>query len=490
MIESTRADTWPTKATMQIEFNENRDAIEVRSLYEAGDLIAFVGAGLACSAGMPTWSGMVETLLAFTRSYGVYPQQLADIESIVHEGNLIDALTEIESAITPTGFGREIERMFDDSHIDRLPPVFDALANLAPKLRGVMTTNLDRLLERAFGGDWTSYARPTADLASKEKWIFKIHGTLQERSTWVLTRPQYRRALYADPLQQALVSGLFWGGRRLLFLGYNLQDPDFDEVIGKIGALAQGQPPRHFALVDQGQVTHSRRKKLAESGLTLIPYANPDGTHSEVTRFLEFLGAGTKSEKPKLREKLLLLFVSSNPYGTVPIKVERELKIIREAIELSEHRDQLELDTVPAATLHDVRRALLKKPYHIVHMSGHGEESGLVLEDIAGKMDKIPPESLAELFSNKAHPKGELRCVLLNTCHSISTGVPLSKTVPFTIAMEGRLADAGAIEFSRGFYDALGAGLDYDKAYDEGVICRNIAAPTGSFVAKLLRREA
>jgi hypothetical protein len=278
---------------------------------------------------------------------------------------------------------------------------------------------------------------------------------------------------------------LFWGGRRLLFLGYGLRDPDFDAVIDKIGALAQGQPPRHFVLVDHGQVTHARRKKLAESGLTLIPYANPDGTHSEVVRFLRFLGEGTVSKKPKPREKLLVLFVSSNPYGTVPIKVERELKIIREAIQLSEHRDRIEVDTVPAATLHDVRRALLKKPYHVVHMSGHGEETGLVLEDDSGKMDKVPPQILAELFSNK-----KTLCVVLNACHSISTGVPLSKYVPFIVAMEGRLADVGAIEFSRGFYDALGAGLDYDAAYAEGVICRNVAAPMGNFVAELLRREA
>jgi hypothetical protein len=248
----------------------------------------------------------------------------------------------------------------------------------------------------------------------------------------------------------------------------------FEKVLGTLGLIA---------LIVWLVV---RKKRQDAAAAMQRPVQQPQVIERIIERYLP-----EPSAKPSddARDKILILFVSANPYGTVPVKVERELKIIREAIEMSKFRERLELDTIHAATLHDVRRALMERPYDVVHMSGHGEESGLILENAEGKKDPIRPESLAELFSNKAYPKGELRCVVLNTCHSITTGEPLSKTVPFTIAMEGRLADAGAMEFSRGFYDALGAGLEYDKAYDEGVICRNVAAPTGNFVAKLLRRE-
>jgi hypothetical protein len=47
--------------------------------------------------------------------------------------------------------------------------------------------------------------------------------------------------------------------------------------------------------------------------------------------------------------------------------------------------------------------------------------------------------------------------------------------------------DNAALEFSRGFYDALGAGKEIDFAYQEG--CRNVKleAPNARFVSRLLQ---
>lgn len=465
-----------------------RELAELRGILARGELVLFVGAGVSRSAGLPTWQGLVSQLVDVARTTGAFPQQLAEIDNLVGEGKLIDAMTELESALTPAGFGREVEQILDDSQIANLPPIFHALAGLSPRLRGVITTNLDRLLERAFGGGWTPHARPVADLATREKWIFKLHGTLPERSTWVLTRAQYRHAIYADPLQQALVHGLFWGGLRMLFVGFGLQDPDFDAVLDKLSALAQHQAPRHFALVDRATVTQERRRRLAESGVTLVPYDNPDGSHAELARFVESLGAGLGPATTRL-DKLPLLFLSSNPDGTQPLRVDRELRSIREAIDISPHRDRLDLDTLPAATAHDLRRALLRKPYGVLHISAHGEPDTLLLEDAAGKRDKLDSAKLITLLADKAHPAGMLRCVVLSACHSLTIGEALAKVVPHTIAMEGRLSDAGAIEFARGFYDALGAGLSIEVAFKEGLRCHELTAPKGNFSAHLLVRD-
>lgn len=466
----------------------SRDLAELQRRYGSGEVILFVGAGLPRAAGLPSWRGLVDGLLDYTRDYGIYPQQLAEIEGLVADGELIDALTEIEFALTPTGFGREVVRLLDDSDIEDPPPIYEAVAALAPKLRGVMTTNLDRLLERALGGGWTTHARPVANLAGQQRWIFKLHGTLPESDTWVLTRPQYDRATYADPLHQSLMQGLFWGGSRLLFIGYGLRDPDFEAIRGRLAALSKDQAPQHFVLIEQAQVTQARRRKLASAGLTLIPYANPDGSHAELLRILDGLAENSGLER-RPGKKRSILFVSSNPSDTARLKLDRELKIIREAIDLSRHGDRLTLDAISAATIHELRRALLRKPYQIVHISGHGEPDGLMFEDLVGNREKIDPEGLAGLFANKAHPPGSIECVVFNACHSISTGEPTSKLVEWTVAMEGRLSDGGALEFSRGFYDALAAGRGVDEAFAEGVSCRNVAAPMGSFDARLLRRD-
>ena len=94
---------------------------------------------------------------------------------------------------------------------------------------------------------------------------------------------------------------------------------------------------------------------------------------------------------------------------------------------------------------------------------------------------------MARLFSRYAPPRGELRCVVLNACWSLATGEDPSMLVPFTVAMDGPISDRGALEFSRGFYDALGAGLDFCDAYEEGCSSVELAAPGARFESRLLR---
>jgi hypothetical protein len=181
-----------------------------------------------------------------------------------------------------------------------------------------------------------------------------------------------------------------------------------------------------------------------------------------------------------------VLFLAANPSGTDPLRIDRELRTIRDAIERSRHRGRLDLEIRTAATVHDLRRALLDRAYDIVHISGHGEQKGLVLEDEQGQCVEVSREALARLFSRYA-AKGTLRCVLLNACWSLSIGELPSMSVPFTIAMDGPISDVAALEFSRGFYDALGAGMDIAEAYDEGMTCVDLAAPNSKFGCTLCR---
>jgi hypothetical protein len=169
-------------------------------------------------------------------------------------------------------------------------------------------------------------------------------------------------------------------------------------------------------------------------------------------------------------EPLAALFVTANPSGTDPLRLDRELRVINEALSLGHFRDRWRMDIRPAATANDLRRALLgQQRYELVHISGHGEQEGLILEDEHGEAVQIPPQWLAQLFAKYVPPRGQLRCVVLNACWSLSSGEPTALEVPFTIAMAGAVSDRGALEFSRGFYDALGNGLDFARAYEEGL---------------------
>jgi hypothetical protein len=163
--------------------------------------------------------------------------------------------------------GAGVERHLDDKLADE-PEVAKAIAALAPKLRAVLTTNLDHLLEKAFSGRWPTLSKATGDIATRREYILKLHGTLLDRAGWVLTREQYDRAMYADPKLKAAFTALFHTCP-ILFVGYGLADDDFDALLGHVRALAGEQPPRHFALVPADEVTPYRRRKLEAAGIFL-----------------------------------------------------------------------------------------------------------------------------------------------------------------------------------------------------------------------------
>lgn len=164
-----------------------------------------------------------------------------------------------------------------------------------------------------------------------------------------------------------------------------------------------------------------------------------------------------------------ILAVFANPRGSDPLRLGAEDRIIRECLRLSKYRDRISLDVLHAATIHDVRRAFLEKEYRIVQFSGHGTGRGLAFEDESGQMRLVPQKALAEFLSAYSPP---IECVILNACYSDLQGQLIAAKVPYVVGMDGAISDEGATEFTRGFYDAIGAGKDIEFAYQEG--CRTI----------------
>jgi len=259
---------------------------KLAQVYQNGELIAFVGAGVSRAAGLPTWFGLVEQVREEALDNGVSPSTLAEVDELRNSGKLIAALTELSHALGTPVFVGIVKELLNDKGRE-VPPLGQALAALAPKLRAVLTTNLDRLLERAFPPSWVEHHRPQANLGREREFILKLHGTLHDANTWILTRDQYDRAMYADPRHQPIFRALMLGAP-MLFVGFGLDDLDLNVVLGEIRAMAQGQPPRHFALVPE-PIRSGRRRAMAEAGVMLVGYDNSDGTHAGALRVLEAL---------------------------------------------------------------------------------------------------------------------------------------------------------------------------------------------------------
>jgi hypothetical protein len=261
---------------------------ELRARFQAGAVVVFAGAGISLSGGLPSWAALVSRLRGHPRARGAAAEARAEIDTLVQERKLIDALTALEACLGRAELCAVVEAALDDASIAAVPEAAMALAALGPRLRAVLTTNLDRFLERAFAGAWPMFPRATADVVQRSRYILKLHGTLEDRSTWVLTRAEYDRAMHADPLLRRAFDALY-AQATLLFVGYGLADDDLDLALGWVRALAGGQAPRHFALMPAGCMGPSRRRQLEDAGVRIVEYATPGGSHEEMVRVLRSL---------------------------------------------------------------------------------------------------------------------------------------------------------------------------------------------------------
>ena len=164
--------------------------------------------------------------------------------------------------------------------------------------------------------------------------------------------------------------------------------------------------------------------------------------------------------------KIKILFVSANPTGTTPLKLDEEVREIEAKIRAAEHRDTLELITKWAARPDDLLQSLNQHRPHIVHFSGHGNPTEeLVLLDKEGRPKTVTKEALVNLFRTL---KDNIRVVLLNACFSKPQAEAITGEIDCAIGMSRAIGDDAAIVFAASFYRAIGFGRTIKEAFDQG----------------------
>ncbi|MGI2907480.1 GUN4 domain-containing protein [Tolypothrix sp. VBCCA 56010] len=156
-----------------------------------------------------------------------------------------------------------------------------------------------------------------------------------------------------------------------------------------------------------------------------------------------------------------ILILAANPKQTSRLRLDEEVRDIKEGLRLSQQRDKFILQQEWAVRPRDVRRAVLDFRPNIIHFSGHGAgTTGLSFEDETGKEKLVTSVALAGLFGQFAK---QVECVVLNACYSEEQALAIAQHIDYVIGMNAAIGDKAALEFAVGFYDALVA---YDPRYD------------------------
>lgn len=185
-----------------------------------------------------------------------------------------------------------------------------------------------------------------------------------------------------------------------------------------------------------------------------------------------------------------ILILTANPTDTAKLQLDQEAGQLTDILDRAKLRDRFELlPTRRNVTYRDLQQHILNQEPHIIHFSGHGEGTdGICLRDEVGKTHLVSGEAFAGLLEVCE----QVECVILNACYSEIQAKAIARYVPYVIGMNDEISDPAAIEFTFGFYTALGAGKSYEAAYKVGCnsIWRYSEAKQQDKIPVLIKRES
>ncbi len=161
-----------------------------------------------------------------------------------------------------------------------------------------------------------------------------------------------------------------------------------------------------------------------------------------------------------------ILFLAANPKDTGQLRLDEEIRGIKQALRQAEFRDKFDLEQEWAVRVTEIQGHLLNHKPDIVHFSGHGSKaSEIILEDNDGFSQTVPARALSQLFKLL---KDNIRCVALNACYSKNQAEGIAKHIDCVVGMSKAIGDEAAINFAIAFYQALGYGKDVKTAFELG----------------------
>ncbi|MEN3944238.1 SIR2 family protein [Prosthecobacter sp. SYSU 5D2] len=271
---------------------------ELGAAFKNGRASLFVGAGISAISGLPSWSGLLDELIVELKGQpGVSTRLIADARKLLKDRSKWLTLAQLLRNELGKKFNEFVGRRFADSKI-KPNEVHDLIVDLP--WSAIVTTNYDRLIERAFArklGDQgdipvLTYASPggiASNYRRGEKFIVKAHGDAKMKpESVVLTESDYRNLVHREIGYQAVLQALFTTNS-FLFIGCSLADPDLRMMLTFLHSAFHGDTATHYALIPSDERLDAEDKVLFHDfSIHVIPVDKRKRTE-EITNFLEDL---------------------------------------------------------------------------------------------------------------------------------------------------------------------------------------------------------
>ena len=187
------------------------------------------------------------------------------------------------------------------------------------------------------------------------------------------------------------------------------------------------------------------------------------------------------SNDPQLR----LLLLAANPSDEASNHAATEQQRIEDAIREEGKKDKVKLRPIPVVYLDRFAETIATEQPHVVHFAGHGTEDDYLLfvRKDAETSHPVPLATLQTVFQTLIEQLHvPIQMVVLNACSSIDIARALSRWVPFTVGMKGKIPVSAAIAFGVGLYRGIAMGKSIHEAVEFGKL--KIAMKPESFPYK------
>jgi hypothetical protein len=258
----------------------------------------FIGAGLSVESGLPTWKKMLEEMIARARKQSYLDKELLD-DCEKGLGSPTKYLM-IASALRDM-MGGDFEKYVDERFANTAVLPNDIHRTLLElQWQFAVTTNYDRLIERAFnerhGGKETldpiTFVNPggaASSLFRQRPFVLKVHGdAVTDPKEIILSERDYRNVIHQQAGLQSLLQTLFTT-YTILFVGASLTDPDLMLLLGYVHSAFHGRTPNHYAIVSQEERTKvDARSFQRDFNIQLLTY-DPAKRKESIIEILEQL---------------------------------------------------------------------------------------------------------------------------------------------------------------------------------------------------------
>jgi hypothetical protein len=256
------------------KFNNDKRFRILKSRFESGAIIPFVGAGMSIASGYPGWTDFLHRLIDETSADK--DQFLKYMKSWQYE----EAAQYVFDNMGEARFNEELENEF--GHDLR---IFGAI-RFIPKMfkNSVITTNYDSVIKRCYEADGKPFSETLIGseaiefpklLGEEKNILLKLHGKANSSRNRILTLSDYNEHYQDKEQLKKCIKAL--STRTLLFIGCSLGvDRTVQTLIDIVAESGVDSLPKHYAflcLADEKERV-SRAELLAKANIYPIWYTD------------------------------------------------------------------------------------------------------------------------------------------------------------------------------------------------------------------------